>query len=87
MFGEQLWEHSVTTAVWAKQLAREAGSDPDLAYFLGLIHDVGKIALFKIIIGEMNSCDPEFKPSSKLFRQMMTKHSVRLSALIAQGPV
>jgi putative nucleotidyltransferase with HDIG domain len=85
LFGEQLWEHSVTTALWAKKLAREAGADPDLAYFLGLIHDVGKIALFKIIIDEMNTFDPEFKPSSKLFRQMMTKHSVRLSALIAQA--
>lgn len=85
LFGGQLWLHSVATALWASKLAREAGGDPDLAYFLGLIHDVGKIALFKIIIDEMNSSDPEFKPSSKLFRQMMTKHSVRLSALIAQA--
>jgi len=85
LFGEQLWAHSVSTALWAKNLALEAGADPDLAYFLALIHDVGKIALFKIIIDEMNTCDPEFKPRSKLFRQMMTKHSVRLSALIAQA--
>jgi len=40
----------------------------------------------------MNISDPQFRPSSKLFRQMMTKHSLRLSALIAQswllpGPV
>ena len=92
LFGQYLWQHSLTTALWAKTLAKRHGEDPDLAYFLGLIHDVGKIALFKLIVDEMNTCDPEFRPSSKLFRQMMTKHSLRLSALIAQawllpGPV
>jgi len=40
----------------------------------------------------MNISDPQFRPNSKLFRQMMTKHSLRLSALIAKswqlpGPV
>jgi len=92
LFGQYLWQHSLSTALWAKNLAQSRGVDPDLAYFLGLIHDVGKIALFKLIVDEMNISDPQFKPSSKLFRQMMTKHSLRLSALIAQswllpGPV
>lgn len=85
LFGQYLWQHSLTTALWAKKLARHNGEDPDLAYFLGLIHDVGKIALFKLIVDEMNISDPQFRPSSKLFRQMMTKHSLRLSALIAQS--
>lgn len=92
LFGKYLWQHSLTTALWAKKLAKSRGGDPDLAYFLGLIHDVGKIALFKLIVDEMNISDPQFRPNSKLFRQMMTKHSLRLSALIAQswqlpGPV
>ena len=92
LFGKHLWQHSLTTALWAKKLAKSSGEDPDLAYFLGLIHDVGKIALFKLIVDEMNIGDPQFRPSSKLFRRMMTKHSLRLSALIAQswllpGPV
>lgn len=85
LFGQYLWQHSLSTALWAKQLAKSRGEDPDLAYFLGLIHDVGKIALFKLIVDEMNISDPQFRPSSKLFRQMMTKHSLRLSALIAQS--
>jgi len=92
LFGQYLWQHSLTTALWAKKLAKSRGADPDLAYFIGLIHDVGKIALFKLIVDEMNIGDPQFRPNSKLFRQMMTKHSLRLSALIAQswqlpGPV
>ena len=75
LFGQHLWQHSLTTALWAKKLAKSRGEDPDLAYFLGLIHDVGKIALFKLIVDEMNISDPQFRPSSKVFRQMMTKHS------------
>jgi len=85
LFGQHLWRHSLTTALWAKKLAKSRGEDPDLAFFLGLIHDVGKIALFKLIVDEMHISDPQFRPSSKLFRQMMTKHSLRLSALIAQA--
>jgi len=85
LFGQHLWQHSLSTALWAKKLAKSRGEDPDLAYFLGLIHDVGKIALFKLIVDEMNISDPQFRPNSKLFRQMMTKHSLRLSTLIAQS--
>lgn len=85
LFGKYLWQHSLSTALWAKKLASSQGVDADLAYFLGLIHDVGKIALFKLIVDEMHMCDPQFRPRSKLFRQMMTKHSLRLSALIAQS--
>lgn len=85
LFGRHLWQHSLTTALWAKKLAKSRGEDPDLAYFLGLIYNVGKIALFKLIVDEMNISDPQFRPSSKLFRQMMTKHSLRLSALIGQS--
>ena len=85
LFGKYLWDHSLTTAIWAQKLAKDRGGDADLAYFLGLIHDVGKIALFKLIVEEMHLSDPELGTNSKLFRQMMTKHSLRLSALIAQA--
>jgi HD-like signal output (HDOD) protein len=85
LFGKYLWDHSFATAIWAQKLAKDRGADADLAYFLGLIHDVGKIALFKLIVEEMHLSDPELGTNSKLFRQMMTKHSLRLSALIAQA--
>ncbi len=84
LFGQQIWQHSLNTALWAKKLAKQRQLDPELAYFIGLIHDVGKIALFKLIVHEMNHADPAYQPNSKVFRQMMTKHSVLLSALIAR---
>lgn len=84
LFGQQIWQHSLNTALWAKKLAKQRQLDPESAYFIGLIHDVGKIALFKLIVLEMNHANPEYQPNSKVFRQMMTKHSVLLSALIAR---
>lgn len=41
MFGKALWEHSSEVAVNAKKVAEQKGADTDLAYFVGLTHDVG----------------------------------------------
>lgn len=41
-----VWEHLVRTAPIARALARTFGVDPEEAYTLGLLHDVGKLILF-----------------------------------------
>ena len=40
-----LWKHSVTTAVGAQLVAREAGEDENVAFTAAILHDVGKIIL------------------------------------------
>ena len=40
-----LWQHSVTTAVAAQLIAREAGEQENTAFTAAVLHDVGKIIL------------------------------------------
>ena len=42
-----LWEHSIRTAVWARELASRTTPpvDPEEAYIAGLLHDIGKVFL------------------------------------------
>jgi putative nucleotidyltransferase with HDIG domain len=39
------WRHSIATALCAKNLARQAGLDPDAAFIAGLLHDIGRLVL------------------------------------------
>ena len=41
----RLWKHSVQCATTMKALARHAGLDPNRAFLLGLLHDIGRMFL------------------------------------------
>jgi len=45
----QVWSHMVRTGPVARELAPLFGVDPEQAFALGLLHDVGKIAVFERI--------------------------------------
>jgi HD-like signal output (HDOD) protein len=42
----KVWSHMLRTAPLAQRLAAPFGVDPETAYTLGLLHDVGKLAVF-----------------------------------------
>ncbi|WP_299796621.1 HDOD domain-containing protein [uncultured Shewanella sp.] len=84
-FGLQVWRHSMQVAYLSSELAAELpGEDPDTAFMLGLLHDVGKIAIFKMLLDGFNLAEPGEQPSSSLFRQVMTSKSLSLSALLVR---
>lgn len=37
----ELWEHSTTVACASRLLAKKAGLDPEVAFLLGMLHDIG----------------------------------------------
>jgi putative nucleotidyltransferase with HDIG domain len=51
-----LWQHSVTTAVAAQLIAREAGEDENTVFTAAILHDVGKI----ILSASMSNCYETF---------------------------
>jgi len=57
-----LWEHSVTTAVAARVIAKKLGNNDDLAFTVGLLHDIGKLVLSKFLEGSQH--DIEVKTES-----------------------
>ncbi|WP_192021805.1 HDOD domain-containing protein [Shewanella sp. WPAGA9] len=80
-FGAEIWRHSMQVAFLANELAEHDG---DTAFFLGLLHDVGKIAIFKMMIEAFRQAEPGEQPSSVLFKQVMTTKSLGLSALLVK---
>jgi putative nucleotidyltransferase with HDIG domain len=45
----QLWEHSVTSAIAAQLIARDLGDDRSLVFIAALLNDVGKTVLFQAL--------------------------------------
>ncbi|MDF0535352.1 HDOD domain-containing protein [Shewanella yunxiaonensis] len=78
-FGAQLWRHSLQVAFLAGELDKQHS---DTAFMVGLLHDVGKIAIFKLLLDVFNQTDPSEQPKSWLFRQVMTARSLELSSLL-----
>jgi len=44
---QELWQHSILTASWARSLARPMGSPPSESFLPGLLHDIGKMVLLQ----------------------------------------
>ncbi|MGL4475637.1 MAG: HDOD domain-containing protein [Shewanella sp.] len=76
-FGAQIWHHSLQVAFLAGEMATD---DADTAFLMGLLHDVGKIAIFKILLDQFVVAEVGEQPRSHLFRQAMTSRSLVLSA-------
>ncbi|AZG71495.1 HDOD domain-containing protein [Shewanella livingstonensis] len=81
-FGAEIWRHSMQVAFLASELA--SADQRDSAFLLGLLHDVGKIAIFKMLVDAFYQAEPGEQPSSMLFKQVMTTKSLTLSALLAR---
>ena len=48
----QFWEHSLSCGLLARELAALAGIDPELAFVAGLLHDIGKLVMFRHLPGQ-----------------------------------
>ncbi len=49
---QQLWAHSLATAVFGRAIARAASADPEEAFLAGLLHDVGKTVILGLVTEE-----------------------------------
>ncbi|HKE01498.1 MAG TPA: HDOD domain-containing protein [Planctomycetota bacterium] len=47
--GQQLWVHSLGTAVLAREIARPVPYDPEEAFLAGLLHDIGKTVILGLV--------------------------------------
>jgi putative nucleotidyltransferase with HDIG domain len=51
-YAEEVWRQALSVARVARALAGPLGVDPEQAYLLGLLHDVGKVALLTLLRAE-----------------------------------
>ena len=85
LFGQQLWDHSQQCAKACSAIAKRQGIDVFDAYLLGLIHDVGKIVLFQMIVEAFRGVDPDLKPRPYVFVKLILSNSRRLSVRVAEA--
>ncbi|HDZ07824.1 HDOD domain-containing protein [Pseudohongiella sp.] len=82
-FGEKIWIHSDETAHVCRDLARLRGLDADAAFLIGLVHDIGKIVIFKLIVDAFRRSNPDEKLGSSVVKQLLHQKSMQLSVLVA----
>jgi len=76
-FGRALWAHSSEVANNAKALSKRLGGNPNLAYFVGLVHDVGKLIIFKKLI-ELHAYEDQ-EPHPEVFSHLLGDYSHALT--------
>ena len=68
---EMLWDHCISTAHFSKLLATKVeGIDPELAFCIALLHDIGTVALYLTCEDEFNQLIDEAKTSDKPFDEL-----------------
>ncbi|OIQ44306.1 MAG: hypothetical protein BM565_14130 [Gammaproteobacteria bacterium MedPE] len=85
LFGEKIWQHSLLTARICEQKAKQIGYDPYSAFFIGVIHDVGKIAIFSELVDAVQQSEEDSEPGSLYFRKVMTSLSKQLTYNIVRS--
>jgi HD-like signal output (HDOD) protein len=84
MFGQHLWQHSLDCAHACRSLARFYGSaDPNNAYLVGLMHDIGKLAIFSLLTQALAQ-HLDIQPRGSVFSYIVRDNSQSLSARIAR---
>ena len=84
MFGRQIWVHSMHCATLCELLAGSHGEDEFDGYFLGLIHDIGKIIIFNCLCEALGMIMMDCSPGTKVFKKLMSEMSADISFYIAK---
>lgn len=82
-FGEVLWNHCLECAEACRLLSNDT-DDSFTCYLMGLVHDVGKVAMFTCLCDHLDECGSDEIDECKVFKIVMTEHSTWLSAHIAK---
>jgi HD-like signal output (HDOD) protein len=69
----KLWRHSVGTAIGASWLAKQTGSEAlsHETFIAGLLHDVGKLYILKIVDGMVASHEIKTSPPDTVINEVM----------------
>lgn len=74
-FGANIWQHSHDVAIMAASYATSKGLNEFRAYLNGLLHDVGKLVIFKLLINVLEEEAPGSYPSKAFFMNIIERYS------------
>jgi putative nucleotidyltransferase with HDIG domain len=69
----KVWSHMLRTAPLAQRLAPAFGVDPETAYTLALLHDVGKLAVFDYISALRQGLHREIRMPEPFLNEMLVR--------------
>jgi len=84
LYGRQIWTHSVQCATLCEILAKADKQNEADAYFVGLIHDLGKIIVFNFLSEALDDSFNAITPCSQEFKTLMTEMSLDVTYFIAK---
>lgn len=76
LFGDIIWEHSHETAVFCAAIFESQGQESFDGFLLGLLHDIGKIVAFSVLVESIKGSDPSLMPGSRRFKAII-EHTSR----------
>lgn len=85
LFGRQLWEHARDCAQACAQLSAEHHVDYFDAHLMGLVHDVGKIVMFKLLCGAFRSTGSAVSPGADVLGNLLKEYANKLSQLVLRN--
>jgi HD-like signal output (HDOD) protein len=84
LYGRLIWVHSVQCATLCELLAKDEKLNTADAYFIGLIHDLGRIVIFNCISEGMENTFSSLTPCSREYKTLMTEMSMHMTYFIAK---
>ncbi|WP_440905750.1 HDOD domain-containing protein [Catenovulum sp. SX2] len=86
LFGERIWLHAQQSAEYARVLAKDLldEQDSEVAYFVTLLNQVGKMIIFRLMIDAFKVVDPNTPPNSRALKDLMHKKSYELTLACAE---
>ncbi len=84
LIGKPLWEHARDCSHACRRLAYDHQvAEPDAA-LLGLIHDIGKLVIFKLLCSALKTSGTRSSPRAATVAQLVRQYGLRLSAFVAE---
>jgi hypothetical protein len=84
LVGRPLWDHARDCAMACKTLAPNHLTDADDGYLLGLIHDAGKLMIFKLLCSAFRATSATVSPRAGIVARMVHRYANELSHCLAQ---
>ncbi|HPQ69260.1 MAG TPA: HDOD domain-containing protein [bacterium] len=88
MFGDlvrQMWEHSLTVAYIAKEIATLKRVDAEYAFLCGLMHDVGKPLVLETLEEIVKRTEGKLRPEAELVNGLLQDYHAAVGGLMARA--
>ncbi len=82
VFGANIWKHSHDVAVMAAEYSKKEGANEFRAYFNGLLHDIGKLVIFKLLIQALQEEAPDTYPTPAFFTKVIEHYGTKLTLTV-----